>query len=658
VVVAETEIWPNLFREARRSGAGVLMVNGRISDRALSRYLKLRGFFAPVLAQANTILVQSETMRDRFLAAGAPPDAVHVAGNLKYDFKARSPQPGSPVAALLARIRPAQVWIAASTMPPATPDDVDEDDAVISAFQQLAPLYSGLLLILAPRKPERFDGTARKLAQAGIPHLRRSSMGGDDTLALPGVLLLDSIGELSTLFAAADAVFMGGTLAARGGHNILEPAFFGRPVVVGPHMENFADIAADFAAAEGCVQIQSAEELAPALDGLLGAPERAAEIGRRALACAEAKRGATVRTVNEIRRLFAESFPCPVPLPMQRLALGPLAKLWEIGGKIKRDRDLARQRTLRTPVVSIGNITMGGTGKTPAVLLLAERLQHRRPGILTRGYGRKTPQKYAIMAPNARISVQISGDEPQMFLRSGLAPVGIGADRYEAGRMLEDRFQTGVLILDDGFQHVRLARQVDIVLVDALQPFGGCAVFPLGRLREPLEQLSRADLFLITRSRFGPMLEAIERRLRSYNPKAPIFRAAVEPQEWVDAATGESLPVDAFDGGRVGAFCGLGNPGSFWSTLAALGLKPLDRVEFSDHHTYRPHELRRMADQFGRAGAKALLTTEKDSLNLCDRSEELVAPLRVYWLRVRMSIEREDEFLRFIEERLDSFVPR
>ena len=113
-----------------------------------------------------------------------------------------------------------------------------------------------------------------------------------------------------------------------------------------------------------------------------------------------------------------------------------------------------------------------------------------------------------------------SGDEPQMFLRSGLAPVGIGPDRYRAGRMLEQRFAPGVLILDDGFQHVRLARRVDIVLMDALDPFGGCALFPLGRLREPLEELRRADVLVITRAHYGRNMEAVERRLRRYNAHA------------------------------------------------------------------------------------------------------------------------------------------
>jgi len=127
--------------------------------------------------------------------------------------------------------------------------DVDEDDAAIAAFQELAARHPDLLLILAPRRPERFDTAAGKLEAAGIRYLRRSRLRGSETLALPAVLLLDTIGELSGLFSVADAVFMGGTLARRGGHNILEPAFFAKPVIAGPHMENFGEIAESFTAA-------------------------------------------------------------------------------------------------------------------------------------------------------------------------------------------------------------------------------------------------------------------------------------------------------------------------------------------------------------------------------------------------------------------------
>ena len=313
---------------------------------------------------------------------------------------------------------------------------------------------------------------------------------------------------------------------------------------------------------------------------------------------------------------------------------------------------MARRRSLRAPVISVGNITMGGTGKTPAVLLLAEKLRHRQPGILTRGYGRNAPEKYVVLEAGARVPVAYSGDEPQMFLRSGLAPVGIGPDRYRAGRMLEQRFRAGVLILDDGFQHVRLARRVDIVLVDALDPFGGCRLFPLGRLREPLKELRRADVLVITRAEHGRNVEAVERRLRQYNAHAPVFRAGVEPVAWVNYTTGERTAPESFAGAAAGAFCGLGNPQSFWTTLSSLGVEPLDCHSFEDHHTYRPHELRRVADVARRAGAGVLLTTGKDALNLPDRAEEILAPLAVWWLDIRMSVERGDEFLEAIEARL------
>ena len=165
-----------------------------------------------------------------------------------------------------------KVWIAASTM---SDGIIDEDDAVISAI----PSREGLLVILAPRKPERFDIVAQKLYRSGIPFVRRSRGLADASPRLPGVLLLDSIGELAALFERADVVFIGGTLADRGGHNILEPAFFGKPVIVGPHMENFAAIATEFRAAGALFEIQSASQLGSAVTRLLDDPSG---IGERA----------------------------------------------------------------------------------------------------------------------------------------------------------------------------------------------------------------------------------------------------------------------------------------------------------------------------------------------------------------------------------------
>jgi tetraacyldisaccharide 4'-kinase len=649
VVIAETEIWPNLFRETKRIGAGLVIVNGRISDRAAPRYLRYAWFFRHVLSQPDVILAQSESIRETFLRAGAPPDKVRTAGNLKYDFQPRRADAESPVRAFLDRVRPAKVWIAASTMPPAAPGDPDEDDAVIQAFQQLTRDHPGLLLILVPRKPERFDLAAQKLAAAGLPFVRRSALDARG-LALPGVLLLDTIGELSGLFFLADIVFMGGTLPARGGHNILEPAFFARPVITGPHMENFRAIAAEFHAAEAVVEIASAAELAAAVDVLLRDPGRAARIGQRALACAEMKRGVTAATIAEIRRLYDRGVPRY--RPGWFLLLWPFARLWEIGGRGRRARGLASRKSLDAPVVSIGNLAMGGTGKTPIVLYLAEKLKAagHAPGILTRGYGRTSPHKHMALAAGTRIPVHQSGDEPHLFLTSGLAPVGIGPDRFLTGKLLEEKFGVDILLLDDGFQHVRLDRQVDVVLIDALDPFRGGDVFPAGRLREPMEDLARADIFIITRTDYGTMLPAIEAELARHNPRAPIFHSRVTPAAWVDLESGREYERPPFR--RAGAFCGLGNPRSFWCTLRSLAIEPVEEIEFDDHHRYRPGEMRNLGHTFQLAGADALLTTQKDAANLCEDCAHLVAPLRLYWLKIRAALDREAQFLLEIEQRL------
>ena len=648
VAIAETEIWPNLIREVKRTGAGLTIFNGRISDRALPRYLRFRWFFQAALPAVDCVLAQSDAMRDRFVALGAPAERVRTGGNLKYDFAARAADPDSPALAWIGRSRPAEVWIAASTMPPADPGDVDEDDAVLDAFRKVARSHPDLALILAPRKPERFDVVARKLEAAGMAYVRRSTLNAADGEAR--VLLLDTIGELSGLFACADVVFMGGALARRGGHNILEPALFGKPVICGPHMENFQAIADDFRAAGAYVEIGQAADLAGALTRLLDSP---GAVGQRALACAEARRGAAARAAAEIRELHARGVPTYRPAMPWFAAAWALSRVWEWGGRRRRARGLKQARKLDVPVISVGNLSMGGTGKTPCVLRLAALLKERgrAPGILTRGYGRGSPRRQLALAAGAEVSAARSGDEPQIFIRSGLAPVGVGSDRFQTGQLLRREFGVDTVLLDDGFQHARLERDVDIVLIDALEPFGRGGVFPLGRLREPLGGLARASIVLITRSQFSDLADAVERETRRWNPDAPIFRACLEPRAWVDHRSGTRHSLEARPFERAGAICGLGNPQSFRRTLEQMGVAPVDWVEFEDHHRYRPTELRRVAHQFAGHGATAIATTEKDAVNLCEGSDHLTAPLAIYWLQVAMKIEREKEFVREIERR-------
>jgi tetraacyldisaccharide 4'-kinase len=275
-----------------------------------------------------------------------------------------------------------------------------------------------------------------------------------------------------------------------------------------------------------------------------------------------------------------------------------------------------------------------------------------KPGILTRGYGRTSPENKLVLAPAAAIPTERSGDEPQLFLRSGLAPVGIGADRFATGTLLARAFGLKVALLDDGFQHVRLARDIDVVLIDALYPFGGGRIFPLGRLREPLAALARAGIFLITRPDLTDLVPSIERQIRLWNREAPIFRARLEPQAWVETRTGARYSVTDPPFTRAAAFCGLGNPQSFRRTLEVLGVPLADWLEFPDHHRYRPYELHRIRAQALANGARALLTTAKDTVNLCEASGDLLAPLPLYWLDAKLVIEEESRFLGEIRKRL------
>ena len=655
LVILETEIWPNLYREVKKTFAGLLAVNGRISPKAHRQYMKARWFFAEVLSLPDAILAQDEVSRQRFAALMKPEDAgkLSVGGNLKYDLQPSIADLPPSLEAFLDGLGDRQVWIAASTMPPAAEGDVDEDVAVIAAFERLQPEFQNLLLILVPRHPERFDLAAERLAAGGVNWVRRSELGDTSTLTLPGVLLLDSMGELASLFPVADAVFMGGTLNHRGGHNILEPAACGKPVVIGPHMENFPGIATDFREANAVLAIDRPEELSEALRTLLLNADLRHQLGERARKQFLAGKGATARAVDCAADLYELAVPRPPRSWWHYALLWPLARLWQAGSNWKRERQLAAPQRLPVPVVSIGNITTGGAGKTPAVLWLTEQLHDRghSPAILTRGYRRVSREPIVIAGPGEILPRLATGDEPQIYLRRAHAPLGIGAVRYDTGMRLLERFPADVFLLDDGFQHWRLARDFDLVLLDALMPFGERDLVPLGRLREPMAALARADAFLLTRTAARGRLRGIEAQLRAINPTAPIFRSKVLPLSWVDAANGTEQPVADWQPESPMAFCGLANPNSFRQTLRALGIKTQAFWPFPDHHVYAPDDLRRLEEFARSVNARVLLTTEKDFCNLEPDWYLCIRQTPLYWLKIGTEVENGDELVKLILER-------
>jgi 3-deoxy-D-manno-octulosonic-acid transferase len=318
VIVLETEIWPNFLREARRRGVSVLFVSGRISDRSFARYQRylgvcgffLRPFLRGALANAAGFLMQSERDAERIRSLGAPADHVYVSGNLKYDLELPAPTPISHWLATEAQRRGrAPIIVAGSVV-------ATEEPLALIAFGTLQGEHPKALLVLAPRKPECFESAAQFIDESHRKFIRRSQLPIPEPSAdgarhgefsIPDdvtVILLDSIGELASLYRVADGAFVGGSLVPSGGHNILEPATFGKIPVFGPSMENFAEIAERFTAAGAAVQVESPEDAGVAWIEFLRDPQRAARMGEAARNLVESSRGATDRAIAEIARLL------------------------------------------------------------------------------------------------------------------------------------------------------------------------------------------------------------------------------------------------------------------------------------------------------------------------------------------------------------------
>jgi 3-deoxy-D-manno-octulosonic-acid transferase len=300
-IMIETEIWPNLLRECRRRGVKTVLVNGRISQRSFSRYRLIGPFFRRVLADIDRYCVQGEEAARRLVQLGADPARITVTGSLKFDALDVIPTPGRGRERVLRffRIPPGRaVLVAGSTLR-------GEEELVVRAFNRLRSGGSAPLLVLAARQPERFAEVERLCRQEGLATLRRTELAIDAEPRADAVIL-DTIGELAEVYQIATVVFVGGSLVAGGGHNILEPALFGKPIVFGPHMYNFEEIAQTFLANDAAVQVRSDRELTETIVSLMGDPVRRARLGAAARALIEANRGAKNKTAAVIAGLVPQ----------------------------------------------------------------------------------------------------------------------------------------------------------------------------------------------------------------------------------------------------------------------------------------------------------------------------------------------------------------
>jgi len=307
-------------------------------------------------------------------------------------------------------------------------------------------------------------------------------------------------------------------------------------------------------------------------------------------------------------------------------------------------------RGLPRPSISVGNLTFGGTGKTPFTEFLARRYRFEgwRPAIVSRGYGRRTRGVVVVSAGDGPlVAPEEGGDEPVAMARAvgpGVVVV-VGERRGEAARRAAD-LGADLLILDDAFQHLAVRRDANLLLLDSRDPFAGGRLPPAGRLREPVAAIARADAVVLTRSNRGAPPPAAAAEIARWNPRAPVFRASIRAAGLTDEA-GEKVDPGLVASRRAISVCGVANPSEFAATLRDLGIASEDRIELADHQRYGERQIERIRRAAERTGAPFVVTTEKDAVKLAGRLGGL--PL----LTVRLAVEVEEAgFFPFLANRV------
>jgi tetraacyldisaccharide 4'-kinase len=318
------------------------------------------------------------------------------------------------------------------------------------------------------------------------------------------------------------------------------------------------------------------------------------------------------------------------------------------------DNGFLKQKRIDCPVISVGNLTVGGTGKTPMVLLLAGMLKERglRPAVLSRGYGGKSAAEVLVVSDGRQVFAgpEQAGDEPVLIARRLKdVPVLAGSKRAVTGQYALEHFDVDAILLDDGFQHRYLKRDLDIVLLDSRQPLGNGFLLPRGPLREPPSALGRAGIIAFTRAGDSDA-KPVDERLSGILPGRLVLRTHVRPTS-LTAPDGEELPLSSLQGKRVFAFAGIARPDSFRQTIESLGGAIAGFRAFPDHHRYRAEDLDRIENEAGLARADILLATEKDVVKI---SESPQLSSRVHGLLIETEILEGRERL---EAALKELIP-
>ena len=332
------------------------------------------------------------------------------------------------------------------------------------------------------------------------------------------------------------------------------------------------------------------------------------------------------------------------------------------------EKGLLRSFSLEIPTISIGNITVGGTGKTPFVAFVAQILAEKgeKVCILTRGYGRENPKKRVLISDGKQILVddsKVAGDEPFELAKklSGKAIVVADANRVSAAKWVRENFEVTAFVLDDAFQHHKAKRDLDIVTIDATNPFGNGKLLPAGILREPLENLKRADAIIITRANLSDEIENLKAKISEYNSNSPIFVSENKVENLIELKDFHKTSTDSksktnhqqLTTNNYLAFCALGNPDNFFEQLRRENFNLVETEKFPDHHFYTQNDIEKLEQKASEANAEILLTTAKDAVKL----KNLEFNLPCFVVESEMFFEDEKKLREFIYAVFDHQSP-
>ncbi len=659
----ETELWPNFLKTARELHVPVMMVNGRIID---ADYIK---------------------------RLGAPPELVTITGNTKFDqtYTNVSAEEKQKILREMCLTDNEGIFLAGST-------HRGEEEPVLQAFAAVRRRHPGAKLVIAPRELLRTMEVTHICKRAGFRVATRTELQKEPQEGVD-IVILDTIGELGRVYSIGDVVYVGGSLVPHGGHNILEPAAHGKAIIVGHHMFNFKDTYALFKNRDACITVKSGKELTDAVVRLFDDPAHRERMERETLAIVDENKGASrksaillhemldkyesaaenlthVRSTQKIANLQTYFIDLVHSKEVHGVFLHLLLAVlyvfsliyrqlvnWKLAGY---ELGIFRRKKLGCFVISLGNVTVGGTGKTPTAQRLARDIRDMgyRVVILNRGYRAKWHGEVGIVSDGKRLHMDAAeaGDEAYMLAKHlPNVPVLIGAERAITGQYAIDHFGAEVAILDDGYQHWQLARDMDILLVDAVNVFGNGYILPRGTLREPISHVGRADVCLLTKvdQAAAGSRDYIRKTVKKYNDHALIVESIHQPRcfisldEWYENIASEGIDVSEMAGKRVVAVSAIGNPASFEQTLSDLGAVIIESLRYPDHHDYAEREMRDVLEQAEAKGAEAIVITEKDAVKIPTEVVQAKWPIPVYVICVEVTFQSgRTEFHDLLEEKL------